>query len=731
MSLFSRRLSLLPQLLTSPVTRGLVRAWDLTAGITSSAGAISNIDAAWGMSDALTQATGANQPQLAAGLGPNDVDIVSFDSTSGLYFNFTDTGVMTAATAVVVMAPKIAVGHTLGIFGRGASNTSFVTISGAGDLLVRPVGAAVSATIALPVAFNANLQIMVLSYKTDNGGQVTPYIDGIKGTATTGIGTGGFDFARLGAQGMGSTSPFDGYMAAALLYDLTLTDREVADLTNFLSSRRGRTLYVSASGDDSSETPWNKATPLLSPVAAAARKLHGGETIALKGGDVFRLSARILPYNSLPSGRVATLDGKSWGDTSKPAQLRFSLAPTPSLVSGTVYDCGAATAPHAGTDGSGPTNHVHYVPGGAYAFSGEVTGYEITNVVRLTQDTSTPSSPAPGKWGSSGGHIYVNAGVALSAGDIEIPQAPGGFIVAGIYNLNANGWHYRDFDIAFADATGLQNHGSHDVVIDGVRAFFNALDGIDGAQDSNGDGTTSTHVRCVAAWNGSGLTAGSGGPGDGFSFHEDVTGLFFDCAAVMNDKSGFDHLTGTTTVHDRCVAYGNSPFWYNNSSTWAAGSYTVKNSLAYVPAGLDSYIPVAFRHTATASSGTPTITVDGCTAYSFSQAAGYIGISQATGRTIVAKNNIFANFNIGLQAASGGAANWTTAANCLHGNVTDYSGVTPAPTDLLVDPQFASAPADLSISGNSPCKAAGINIGADRDFSAVLRAAAPSIGGFE
>jgi hypothetical protein len=691
---------------------------------------VASVSPAWNTTDTLVQAIAGNQPNYTL-LGPNGESLLKYNKSLLQYATFTDTGILLRATAAFVIAPQIG-GSTLGLFGRGNSNTSNIAISSAGALLVRTVGAGASVTITLPASLNANLQVLVLVYdSTINGGQVTPYLDGIAGTPTINVGAGGLDFARIGAQGLTSTSPYNGYMGAALLYNRALSTNEAQFLSNYLNPRRGLKLYVSTAGNDSSETPWHPSTPLLSPVTAVATTLHGGETICLKGGDDFRLSSRLLPYASIPSGRTAHLNGNSWGNTASLARMRFSVAPTLSLTSGTVYDCGIVTAPHAGTDGSGSTNHIYYVPGGIPTFSGPITGYENSNVIRLTQVAST-NSPASGTWSLySDNHIYVNAGTTLTTGDIEIPQAPSGFIVAAIYNNLTSHWHYSSFDICFADATGFQNRGSQDISLTGVKAYCNTLDGIDTTQGTNGDGTKTVRVRCVTMLNGSGLTAGSGGPGDGFSDHEDVTGEFYYCIAVNNDKSGFDHLTGTTTLHEGCLAYGNNPFWYNTSSTWAAGSYVARNCISIVPAGLGSYKPIGFRHNAQASSGTPIMTIQQCTAYSLSNAANYNGIEQSSSSSvIVAQNNIVVGFNIGMKSAVD-SSNWTKDHNLLFGNTTNYSLVTAGTGDVTGNPLFVNAPIDLSLAAGSPAKTAGASLGIITDYLGRVRGVPPSIGGIE
>lgn len=730
---------------------GLIRAWDTTTGVTSSSGSVSAVTGTWGTSDSLTGPVG-NQPTVSA-LGPRNENIVKFTSSSSQYFTFTDTTTLTTITAVFELAPTCG-GSTLGLFGRTAPTaTNSLALSSSCQISARPLGAAGATTITPSPALNSNMQTLVIVYDSAaSGGSVTVYIDGLSAGSATSVGAGGFSLAELGAQGTGSTSPFNGYMSVAALYNTALSASDVAKLSSYLKGRRGLNVYVSNSGSDSNTTFWNQAHPLKSPATAAALALHGDETIALKDGDVWHMSTeRILPSTAIPNTRTAIMEGGIWGALGKAPQLRFSLNPTCTLVSGTIYNCGSVTTlPAAGTSGGGPTNFIYYVPSGAYRFWGSYTGYENTNVVRLTQGTDG-TSPTSGQWGYTGTGpytVYVNAGVALAAGEIEIPQPPGGYIVAALFNNLASYWVYRNFDIAFADATGFQNRGGVGnasngytfqgspvlgIVTDGLGTFFNTLDGNDTAYTGIlGSGTWTHRIRTRSAWNGAGLVAGSGGPGDCYSDHEDTKGTFTQAIGAMCDKAGLDNQTGTTTIAERSIMYGNNPYWFNPSASYACGTFTVTSSIAVVPAGLSSYTPIGMKNNATGASGTCTMTGVNMTIVGLSKASGYTGVLQtSTSSAVVLRNSIMAGWAIGAQSANAGMTNWTADHNLYYDNTADRVNAALGTGSIAANPVFAFYPYNFHVEAGSPAVAAGVAGIATVDFDGVALSSTPTIGAYQ
>lgn len=392
--------------------------------------------------------------------------------------------------------------------------------------------------------------------------------------------------------------------------------------------------------------------------------------------------------------------------------------------------------PHVSSDDAGTADHVYYVPGGRWSFWGDVTGYEETNVVSLTRAATPTNAPAVGEWSYySDNHIYVNAGVALSAGEIEIPIAPSQG--AQVIQVQVQAWDYRNLDILFADARmiGVINDGETSVT--NVRALFGNSDGID---------TFNTAVLtldgCVTSRIDGGTVDGSDAfnSGDGYAFHDTSTVTMTDCLSVLNGKTGIAVAGAATVTVDRFLAYTHRGIWLATNDP-TAGSLTVTNSLIICPAGYESYGPCAIRHSANPDVGVPVLNLYHNTFVSLSNATGaldgYVGFRQETEDvTINMRNNIWTGWNIALQADAGSEdAGWTLNHNCFFDNTTDFENLTSTggATNVTTDPQLVNIAENLRLSATSPCKGAGAAIASvTTDYAGTARSAtAPSIGAYE
>ena len=727
---------------------GLTLAWRPDAGVILGAGnAIATVAGAFGTSAVLT--AGTNPPQIAPGLGPLNQNLFQFIKANAQYATFPP---FTAANAtfIMVIAPNPG-GGLAELFVH--TNTNSVSMSAAGSFRVFPVGGTNLDVIPQSVN-NSNLQIVTIIYSAAGGGTVNAFVDGNAQPAVTGLGAGGFNqLNEFG--GLNGINTLQGYVGPILVYNRAITDSERQQIEAYLAPWRGLTIYVdNIIGGDTNAAFWNPLAPLKSPPTAVGLNWHGGETIAINSTQTFRETVRVAPRVSAPIGNPVTIDGGLWPDPAQKAHFRYSIAPVPVLVSGTVYNIGAVTIPNI--DVAGDTGYVYIVPGGVVSFGGVARlntrgtvfpAYDTTNVIRLSEDKINPTTPAVGKWGQdASGNVFVNAGFALNPGDVEASVIPSNILVAAFFNDQADNWIWRRMVVQFALGDGFVNVLSANITADRIEAWFNQFDGVDATAngyyiDQNPPATppglptfplsqitTQNYqiIDCIAAFNGAFPTSG-GNPGDGFSQHMNTTGTYFRCSAINNDKSVTDHKGGTTIVCHECYGVGNSGFWLSSDNPESTGSMTLYNCINETPAGLSASNPYG----AWMSGNGGTLTCYNCTFIADVAAANYIGIFSLTpGGAVIAKNNIVDGFAVGLGV--GGPTPFTSDYNLINATQS-YNGVAHGAHDIIAPGQFINEPTNLRPSFMSRAIGSGTPIpGVTIDYTGALRSSsAPTIGAFE
>ncbi len=676
-------------------------------GVTVSGSSVTVVAPAWGTSVGATGALGTTAPLRATGFGPQGQSLFKFTSSGPQFLSLGSTiTVASSCTMVWVYAPGD-ISATSAIFGSFPGTNYIRTVAVAGNAVtvlgVQTVGGSnVNIPLTAGVRPYRNLLLMALTYDAAQaGGTINVWVNNLLAGTATGVGTGGFAINRVGVYASAST-PLDAYLGPQLIYDRSLPESQLTQLTNFFKPWRGQNLYVANSGSDSSLTPWNSTTPLQTVAAAGNLPMLGFETVALKGGDVFRMTSQVVcSIPGLSESERMSWDGAVWG-TGK-AQLRSSTAPAVSLVSGTVYDCGPFV--------SKPTHYVHYIPGGVIVFG---PNYGLGNMQRLVEDTVSPGTPAVGKWGYTGGNVFVNAGVALVTGDVEVTLSGS----VGILNSPVENWNFNNVVIAFPAGT-CGNSVASNQTWNGMEAYFGTLDGFDGFAPA----VNLAFNRCIAAYCGSGLVGTGSNAGDAFS-HHGSSAVFTNCEAWWCDKGGFNHIGDSVVDHYSCVAFGSLPF---RLSTGVGGEMTVINCLGGV--SVEAVSIDCVRNDSTTNS----MTVENCTLISLkSAAAGGSGIIQTlAGGNIRARNNIIVGFAVGLNWR--GTGGLVADFNNYFGNTTECTGTTLGPHDILSDPQFTNSGGfNFVLQNSSPALGAGVHIpGIGADLAGVTRSNPPSIGAYE
>lgn len=683
---------------------GLVFAIRPDEGITLNGSSIVGVAPAWNTAIGAF-GSGSNAPTQASGFGPNGQNLFQFTADNDQYFSTASDVTVGACTVIWLHAPTV-ISANKQIFANSSLSGSFIrSNTSASDAItvmaVRTVGGAnTNITMASGAQPYRNMLPLAMTYDpAADGGTVNMFVNNILGGTATAVGAGGFVFNRIGVLGA-ATNPLDGYMGPALIYNRVLSSQEMANILAYLVEWRGQNIYVSTSGNDSTLTPWNRATPIATLSGAANLRYIGYETIAPKGGDLFRITTQA---NSLKAGLSPAIrmswDGGVWGVGK--AQVWGSTAPTLSVTTGTIYDCGAFP--------STPMHYVHYIPSGVIAFG---PNYTLGAMQRLTEDTSTPTTPAVGKWGYAGGHVYVNAGVPLTTGDIEVTLATS---LVSVVASGAN-WNTRNLIIAFSAKTCIGVGYNYQRVED-VECYFSAADGIDAGGAIVGNDVEG----CIAAYMGSGPQGTGGSAGDGYSAHDTAVVRYSRSQAWYNDKGGFNHIGTTTTSHDQCISVGSLTF---RASNGVGGDFTVTNCLAVVTADAFS------DHGVMNGSTTNSAIIENNTIVSLKGTGS--GINQVLGGgNITALNNIITGFAAGLTWVAGGTI--SADYNDYYANGINYVGTTAGPHDLALNPQFVDAASfNYALSPISPCLGAGIAIpGITVDITGATRPNPPSIGAYE
>jgi len=388
-------------------------------------------------------------------------------------------------------------------------------------------------------------------------------------------------------------------------------------------------------------------------------------------------------------------------------------------TSQTVASTAMASAPANACTGP----FIFYNPAGVLTFGSNYTlGAAGQNTLssRLSRTQGTQSTPSVGQWGWSSGTLYVNQGVALATGDIEVA-------VAGMttpITANKNNWAVRNVAVLYTAKRNFSNTtASTNWLYEDCESHFPGQDGFD-----TDNAVTVTYNNCLSTWAGIGFVGlGNQPAGEGYSSHDGATSTFNQCQAWWNGKSGFGNGSGATIICDRCMAVGTSPFL--SAGNFTAG-FTTKwmNCISVVPAEVASYWPHGFTN----NSGKNTVYIENCTAYSFTASGNGIFQNEpgtGGGGNIIAQNNILQGFNIGLNWQTGGTI--TANHNCFYANTTNYNNTSAGAGDIMADP-LLNAPAsyDFTLQSGSPCKGAAVALpDITVDYAGTPRP--PSIGAYE
>lgn len=691
---------------------GLVRAWRPDQGVTVGVNGISSVAGAWGTSVALT-GTGVACPDVGATLAPNGSDL--FDFTAADSEQFTMPLLSAPAFTFAICIAQKTQGSAQGLLGNSAAATQYLQLGAASTKIQLRAGAAdANHDLTLPRAISTNLEVLVVTY---DGTTAIPYIDGAAGA---GVVMAGLTFAwdKIGALGA-SSNDLNAYTGAKMIFDRALSAAEVRSITNMLLPWKGQTVYAAASGSDSSTTPWLQATPILT-VTKGLTFVGPLTELALKGGDVFRQAVKLSTSSGGTAAQLNRASGNTWGDVDTHAQIRFSTAPVLTNTAGTIYSVAGTWDVNnvpAGLDPGVDFGYIYYVPGGEIVFTDDLYN---TTTDRLTYQAAT-TTPGVGRWSLDGTTVYVNAGVALVDGDIEVPVDG----VVNSFDFLHDYWHTVGIDVCFSEDKGWRVFGRTGVTQADCGAFFNGSDGFDWFDDGVNLCRDYVGDDLVSCWNGRGPTIASGF-GDGFSCHDTSHIILNRPGAFHNDKSGHVHQAPSVAVLNDPITYG-SMCYRHADNAGQIGSMLARNAIAIVPAG--ALYPYAYSNTCTVDSP---FTLEHFTAVSLSGGLEGVGVRQAANAaaSIVARNGIITGFAIAVEARAGGDV--TVDHNCLYGNTVNFTNVAAGAGNVLADPLFVDSPDDLTLEDASPCKGAGAALGVLTDLAGAARSAlTPTLGAYE
>ena len=868
---------------------GLALAWTPISGVTATSGNITAVAPAFGTTVPLA-ATSPNQPQLLTNQGPSNQSIFSFSNPQfASWAGTTFTGQFTVSAVLTYNGTG-----SQHILSHSANPNDYLEIwnTGAGGIFRNIIGGGLF-TQAMTFANNAHLGLMpqVVTFVIDLVGHTgQAYLDGVPGPLITDANfIGPVTFDQIG----GSFAGYQGYVGPILVFNTALAASDVANTVAVLRTWHPPTIYAGAAGNDTTRLPWlNTGSNPFQTLPIAMDYLIAGQTLALKCDEIFRVAAtyatRAVSANSGTPTAPITIDGHAWcpsgvgldplPDGTKGPSIRASIAPAPTLVSGTIYDMGdvgsdapgwlttATTVVTAGTgynngdtitmagctnpnpapfgtvttDGAGhvtsihvtdsglcdvyPSNpvsftggagtglkasaefgcgggthkycmpaslcshvvatgvstnnacgYVYYKSGTAVTFSNDPTipgpnpslatgcPWCKSNTTRLVRDYfAAPNAPAVGKYGydETTRHAYVNVGVALNAGDIEIPRTYElatrlqTFPSAGV--LADNYWMIKNVFIGFNGFTGWDCNGTINCDQQNITTAFTASDGIDGHNLAVMH--TTGHL---AAFNGrwpKGVNNPSGVPtpniayGNAYSLHDGTQGFTSNMISIYNDQDAYGHASGVVWTMDRGYAVDEQPVFMNNDDcfsngvvgpgpggTCPNGSGTVTNSVLVVPSMLrnpDFPTPTSFTdgiQSHTSNGGK--INAYGNTIISLSNGTAGTCLAADTAVTgnssiLNAQNNICVGFLIGAVKATVNAT-MTADHNLYFGNGSVYSGITPGTGDVLADPQFSAWPYNVTLQLTSPAIGAGVSVGAlPNNYFGQPRFVPPNIGAY-
>lgn len=479
------------------------------------------------------------------------------------------------------------------------------------------------------------------------------------------------------------------------------------------------TFYVASSGTDGAAgtlaNPWKTVT-------YAVNNAPAGAVILLNRGDVFR------EYN-IPASK-ANVRISAYGSGNKPAIIGSSLVTgTWTNVSGNVWSVALA---------SSPTQICN------------VSAYTLDNITRLTKNTSTPTTPGTGEWGHSAGTLYVNSTTDPNAKIYEANTFNSNNTNT-IINVSANNVTLENLSLLMANRNcavfGLGVKGGYLQDSD----LFGACNDCCGG-DSGVNPPKDIYIqRNRIYYSGDGSARGTGGTGDGVSFHgygaTDVASCF-----VLDNDIRYHQKSGVGNQH--CV---NSVIRRNYIHTCynPIGIYTVTGATEPVTHEISYNFMyctsidqrgVSFTSATNLSADVKVKiwnnTIIGTKTSSYSS----INIAQSNRITWDIVNNMISGWSRGIEVGSGADYNNFLLDrldyNCLYNNTTSYwdnSTGNLAARDgsnniIDVDPKFNNAATlDYTLMSNSPCLNAGALLGLYPDLlkKPVPYGAAPDIGCYE
>ncbi|WP_158278018.1 right-handed parallel beta-helix repeat-containing protein [Caulobacter endophyticus] len=259
---------------------GLTAAWLSDVGVTANgSGQVTAWAGAYGTAYALTQATLANSPTIAAGYGPGGLQGVRFTSANSQHMNITPALPMTDGTIVAVYQP-LDTSANKAILGSGSRflwQTSSTSVS-------LNMGSTVAAT---PVA-NATLTTNRIStLVVTHDGTTGAYAARVDGVAANGGGNAGVSAAAFTYVGRQASTAYGNYVLMALLvYNRVLTADEIAAVEAWAMGRRTTEWFCAADGQ-AGNTGFNPASP--KPAAQAflsGQAFRAWDKIRSKGGDL-------------------------------------------------------------------------------------------------------------------------------------------------------------------------------------------------------------------------------------------------------------------------------------------------------------------------------------------------------------------------------------------------------------------------------------------------------------
>jgi len=328
---------------------------------------------------------------------------------------------------------------------------------------------------------------------------------------------------------------------------------------------------------------------------------------------------------------------------------------------------------------------------------------------RLTRGTA--GSLNAGEWDYVFPYFYINlgAGVDPSGQQIEVSNR---FDVISLADKS-----YVTLDnlsAMFGEDNGIDLGGTEsNDIISNCYVFGNGNDGI------NGHGTITDVLiqSCEVRENGQGRGIG-GAPGDGISFHESCTGTIEDNTVIDNDKAGIDNIDATVFISRRNFLKHNAANLLVGGST--TGTHSFYDNVVVVEADDTCGLWQNNGSTATMHAYNNTI---------FGSGSG-TGIIIGTGaKTVDLKNNIITDLSKGIDVDGGTV---TANYNLVHGNTTQYEGITAGINDVSSEAVFTNSGAeDFSLQSTSPAIDAGTDVGLTADYAGNSIYGLPDMGAYE